>query len=85
VSNAVCERWVGSVHREVTDRMLILNTRHLVAVLAEYQTHFNGHRPHRSLRQCPPNPEPAVGHVPGAPVRRTSILGGLVHEYRNAA
>jgi putative transposase len=84
-ANAICERWVGSVRREVTDRMLIVNASHLQAVLAEYQTHFNGHRPHRSLRQRPPNPQPTPGPVPGAAVRRTSVLAGLIHEYRNAA
>jgi putative transposase len=41
MSNAVCERWIGSVRRECTDRMLILNECHLTRVLAEYETHFN--------------------------------------------
>jgi hypothetical protein len=36
VSNAVCERWIGSVRHELTDRMLILNERHLARVLTEY-------------------------------------------------
>jgi transposase InsO family protein len=31
-ANAVCERWIGSVRREVTDRMLILNEGHLTRV-----------------------------------------------------
>jgi putative transposase len=84
-ANAVCERWIGSVRREVTDRMLILNERHLARVLAEYQTHFNTHRPHRSLRQRPPNPKPAVNPAPDTTIRRTTVLGGLVNEYRTAA
>jgi putative transposase len=85
-ANAVCERWIGSVRRECTDRMLILNERHLARVLAEYETHFNTHRPHRSLRQRPPNPRPTAAPSPAAvTLRCRSVLGGLISEYRNAA
>ncbi len=34
-SNAHAERWIGSCRRECLDRMLILNQRHLEAVLGE--------------------------------------------------
>jgi transposase InsO family protein len=88
VSNAVCERWIGSARHELTDRMLILNERHLARVLAEYETHFNTRRPHRSLRQRPPNPaHPMPGARPAADttIRRTTVLGGLINEYRTAA
>jgi putative transposase len=87
-ANAVCERWIGSVRREVTDRMLILNEGHLTRVLAEHETHFNTHRPHRSLRQRPPDSEhPMPGARPAADttIRRTTILSGLINEYRTAA
>jgi hypothetical protein len=30
------ERWVGSVRRELLDRILIMNARHLRKVLVEY-------------------------------------------------
>jgi putative transposase len=87
-ANAVCERWIGSVRRELTDRMLILNERHLARVLTEYETHFNTHRPHRSLRQRPPNPQnpiPLARPASGTTIHRTPILGGLINEYRPAA
>lgn len=35
-ANAYAERWVGTVRREVLDRMLILGCRQLRSVLAEY-------------------------------------------------
>jgi putative transposase len=33
---------------EVTDRMLIFGQRHLRTILAQYEAHHNGRRPHRS-------------------------------------
>ena len=44
-ANAIAERWIGTVRRELLDRILILNRRHLEDVLAQYTTHFNQHRP----------------------------------------
>jgi putative transposase len=85
-ANAVAERWVGTVRREVLDRMLIVGRRHLETVLSDYVIHYNQHRPHRSLGQAPPlgavaPPPPAAG----APVMRLDRLGGLVHEYAQVA
>jgi transposase InsO family protein len=71
-ANAVCERWIGSARRECTDRMLILNERHLARVLAEYETHFNTHRPHRSLHQRPPDPETRHPQLCPPPPRRSA-------------
>ena len=48
-ANAIAERWIGTVRRELLDRILILNRHHLERVLAEYVAHFNDHRPHRPL------------------------------------
>jgi transposase InsO family protein len=84
-ANAFAERWVGTVRRECTDRMLIVGERHPAAVLAEYLAHYNGHRPHRSLGQQPPNPAPHVVDLNAARVQRRPILGGLINEYAQAA
>jgi putative transposase len=55
--NATCERLVGTLRREVLDRVLILGETHLRVVLAEYQAHYNGPAApgHRAPR---PRPRP---------------------------
>ena len=76
-ANAYAERWVGTVRREVLDRMLIFGGRQLRSVLAEYADHYNGHRPHRALGQAPPlePSEPIVLAPPGRVVRRIALVG----------
>jgi len=53
--NATCERIIGTLRRELLDRILILGKRHLALVLREYLIHYNGHRPHQSRQQRPPD------------------------------
>jgi transposase InsO family protein len=53
-ANAIAERWIGTVRRELLDQILIIDRRHLMAVLTEYVAHFNDHRPHRALNQATP-------------------------------
>jgi transposase InsO family protein len=88
-ANAFAERFVETVDRECLDRILILGRRHLEQILAEYFAHYNEHRPHRALEQraplsLPATPDPV--HDPSSTrLRRTEILGGLIHEYRFVA
>jgi Integrase core domain len=80
--NAIMERWVGSVRREILDRSLIGNTAHLRKVLTEYEDHFNARRPHRVLNQASPLrplPDPVDADVK---VIRRDRLGGLIHPGR---
>jgi transposase InsO family protein len=85
-ANAYAERWVGTVRREVLDRMLIFGRRQLVSVLAEYADHYNLHRPHRALGQTPPlEPNEPVVLAPAGRVVRRDRLGGLIHEYAQVA
>ena len=47
--NAICERLVGTLRRELLDRVLILGEAHLRAVLTGYQVHYNTARPHQGI------------------------------------
>ena len=83
------ERWVCTVRRECTDRMLIMNEQHLRTVLDAYTDHYNRHRPHQSLHQQPPQTMEAGQPAPAIPlsdrISRTRLLGGLINEYQRAA
>jgi hypothetical protein len=53
-ANAICERVVGTLRRELPGRLLIASEQHLRRVLTEYLTRYNTARPHRSLGQLTP-------------------------------
>jgi putative transposase len=50
-ANAICEQIIGTLRRELFDRMLIVNEHHLCQELTEYLAHYNTARPHRTLGQ----------------------------------
>ena len=81
--NAIAERFVGSIRRELLDRILIINQQHAATVLREYERHYNGHRPHRALGQAAPlRPLPQRAIRRATTVGRRDRLGGLLHEYQ---
>jgi hypothetical protein len=84
-ANAYAERFVLTVRTEVTDRMLIFGERHLRSVLAGYQAHYNGRRPHRSRQLRPPRPDHPVADLSQKRTKRRPVLGGLISEYERAA
>jgi transposase InsO family protein len=58
-ANAICERMIGTLRRELLDRILILGEHHPRLVLTEFLAHYNAVRPHRSLAQsAPAKPRP---------------------------
>jgi transposase InsO family protein len=85
--NSVMERWIGSCRRELLDRTLVWNQRHLMVVLREYEDFYNAHRPHRALKQAAPlRPLPeAVTDLDQFRVQRRDRAGGVIHEYRLVA
>jgi len=88
--NAICERLVGTLRRELLDRVLILGEAHLRAVLAEYQVHYNTARPHQGIAQRVPAGEHDGGRITVTDldrerIHRKPVLGGLINEYVRAA
>jgi transposase InsO family protein len=79
--NSIMERWIQTCRRELLDRTLIWDQRHLLCVLREFETFYNQHRPHRSLGQAAPpataartgqraGPGPTLAGPPARPTRR---------------
>ncbi|MEU5029288.1 integrase core domain-containing protein [Streptomyces milbemycinicus] len=88
--NSVIERWVQTCMRELLDRTLIWNQRHLLHALREFEQFYNAHRPHQGIanaRPLHPSPPPITDpdQIASLDVRRRERLGGSLHEYRHAA
>ena len=87
-ANAICERIIGTLRRELLDRLLIVNEHHLRQVLTGYLRHYNTARPHRALGQLAPaqaHTRPSEINLAEHRIRRKQVLGGLTHEYYVAA
>ena len=88
-ANAICERIIGTLRRELLDRLLVINKRHLRQVLTEYLLHYNTARPHRALDQLAPTqadtgpPKPI--NLAQYQIHRKQVLDGLTSEYQIAA
>jgi hypothetical protein len=88
--NAVMERWVRTCRRELLDRTLIFNQRHLLHALREFEIFYNGHRPHQGIanaRPLTPLPEPITDpdRIAHLNIHRRDHLGGILHEHEHAA
>jgi putative transposase len=63
-ANAIAERFVGTVRRELLNHLLIINHRHGAAALKRYARHYNEHRHTAPLARplpyalCPTAPQP---------------------------
>jgi putative transposase len=84
-ASAIAERFVRTVRAECLDWLLILNRRHLEHVLRVYIDHYNRERPHRALELRPPARDERGERAPKGEICRRDRLGGLIHEYYQAA
>ena len=88
--NAICERVIGTLRRELLDRTLIWNQQHLLHALRESGQFYNCHRPHQGIANARPlralpSQIPLTDVDTRLRVRRHDRLGGILHEYRHAA
>ena len=88
--NSIMERWVQTCRRELLDRTLIWNQRHLIHSLREFEDFYNEHRPHQgiaSARPLRPLPPPITDQeqIARLHIQRRPRLGGILHEYEHAA
>ena len=88
--NSIMERWVQTCRRELLDRTLIWNQRHLLQALHEFEQFYNGHHPRQGIanaRPLHPLPTPIAdpNKIAHLNIRRRDRLGGILHEYRHAA
>jgi transposase InsO family protein len=83
-ANAMCERFMGSVRRELLDHILILSEGHARRLAKEYGQYFNYARPHQGIDGQIPIPPSAAFLLPAGNgfLRRISVLNGLHHDYR---
>ena len=89
-TNAIMERWVRTCRRELLDRTLIYNQRHLLHALREYERFYNRHRPHQGIANVRPLkrlPQPITDpdQLARLNIHRHDRLGGVLHEYEHAA
>ncbi|HEY8111949.1 MAG TPA: integrase core domain-containing protein [Actinomycetes bacterium] len=88
--NAIMERWVQTCRRELLDRTVIWNQRHLMHAMRAYERHYNERRPHQGIanaRPLRPFPLPCAhpDEIGRLDVRRRDRLGGILHEYEQVA
>jgi transposase InsO family protein len=84
--NSACERFLGSVRREVLDHVVIVGEDHLKRVLDEYSfQYFNTMRPHQGLGQRVVVSATQKTCDQPSKVIAVPVLGGLHHDYRAAA
>jgi transposase InsO family protein len=75
-ANCYAERFVRTVRAECTDQLLICSQHHGAAVLSQYLTHYNTHRPHQSRSQRAPNDkdQPLTMSSEPRPIERAQCL-----------
>ena len=82
--NPFVERVIGTLRKELTDNVIVLDERHLSRLIREYVAYYNGARTHLSLEKDAPLGRavqgPELGKVVAIPQ-----LGGLHHRYERRA
>ena len=89
--NAICERLVGTLRRELLDRVLIQGRAICAQSWPNTRCSYNTARPHQGIAQRIPDSEHDGGHLTTVTdldrerIHRKPVLGGLINEYARAA
>ncbi len=83
--NPFVERIIGSIRRECLDHVIVLNERHLLAVLTRYFAYYHRARTHLSLDKDAPETTRAVELPETGVIRAVPQVGGLHHRYTRTA
>ena len=82
--NPYAERLIGTLRRELLDRVIVLNDAHLRRLMTSYLAYYHRVRPHLSLERNAPIPRPIQGPGEGRVIAMPHV-GGLYQGYRRAA
>ena len=85
--NGICERFIGTLRRDLLNHIIPLNQRHLERMLSEYIYYYNNVRTHQTLGGETPVPKESPPKTLAAETSLISkpILGGLYHDYDKSA
>ncbi len=80
--NPLVERVIGSIRRECTDHVIVLNEAHLKNILCSYFQYYHTDRTHLSLGKDTPNGRPIQPRPAGkCKIIDLPRMGGLHHRY----
>ena len=80
--NGVAERWVGSIGREMWDRVIPLNERHLMRLSLEYLHYHEEDRTHLGLNKKTPGARPTERRPDlASTIRADPRIGSLHHRF----
>ena len=82
--NPFVERIIGSIRRECTDHVIVLNERHLQRILTAYFDYYHRARTHLSLAKDAPETR-SVELPENGEIRAVPQVGGLHHRYTRTA
>ena len=80
--NAVAERWIGTLRRELLDHVVVLGRQHLLRLVRSYLCYYHEDRCHLGLERDTPERRPVTPRPsPKAKVVALPRVGGLHHRY----
>jgi transposase InsO family protein len=80
--NGAAERWVATVRRDLLDRVIVLNERHLHRLLSEFVAYYHHDRTHLGLGKSTPSMRTATSKpISDAAIVGHPRIGGLHHRY----